>query len=282
MASNVLIPVTNDGDTLVVGKLLGATAVGFYNVAWQLANLVGRNITAVVSSVTMPALALLRDDEDRLRAAYLRMVRFLALVCFPLLVGMAVVAGDLIRTLYGERWEPAVGLLRIFVAFTLVRSVTSPSSMVYNVTGRPDLGFKTVLWFVPVYLLAIAVGSRWDATGIATGVMVARIGCALVDTRVAAGQIGLRMRAVFAAAGGPAALAAVMGVVVWVARQGMAGAGLGPIPRLVAATVLGAAVYAGGLAVVRPQGTGDLTRAFRSVRAGRRGRANAAEPVAVS
>ncbi len=124
MGSNVLIPVTNDGDTLLVGRLLGATTVGFYNVAWQLSNLVGRNVTTVVSSVTMPALALLRDDRDRLRAAYLRMVGFLSVVCLPLLVGMAVLAGDLVPTLYGPRWQPAVTLLRIFVVFTLVRSLT--------------------------------------------------------------------------------------------------------------------------------------------------------------
>ena len=266
MGSNVLIPVTNDGDTLVVGKLLGATTVGFYNVAWQLANLVGRNVTAVVSSVTMPALALVRDDEDRLRAAYLRMVRFLGLVCFPLLVGMAVVAGDLIPTVYGDRWEPAVDLLRIFVAFTLVRSVTSPSSMVYNVTGRPDIGFKLTLWFTPVYLVAIGIGSLWGAAGIATGVMLARTGGALVDTGLAAHQIGLRLRAVAAVVAAPAVLTIVMGVAVWVARQGMAVAGIGAPARLLLSGLLGAAVYLGGLAVVRPAGTDDLLRSLRSVR----------------
>ncbi len=265
MGSNVLIPVTNDGDTLVVGKLLGAAAVGYYNVAWQLANLVGRNITAVVASMTMPALALLRGDDDRLRAGYLRMVSFLALVCFPLLVGMAVVAGDLIPTVYGPRWEPAVGLLRIFVVFTLVRSVTSPSSMVYNVTGRPDIGLRVVLWTTPLYVLAVAVGSRWDATGIAAGVMVARTGGAIVDTRLAARQIGLGLRAVAGAVRGPAVIATVMGAAVWVARQGMAHAGLGAPARLLLSVPLGAALYAVGVAVLRPAGSDDLMRSLRSM-----------------
>ena len=276
MGSNVLLPIMNDGDTLVVGKVLGTTAVGHYNVAWQLSNLIGRNVTAVVSSVTMPALALLRDDPDRLRAAYLRMVRFLGLTCFPLLVGMAVVAGDLIPTVYGPRWEPAVDLLRIFVAFTLVRSVTSPSSMVYNVTGRPGIGFKVTAWFTPVYVVAVVVGSRWGAAGIATAVALVRITTALVDTHLAAGQIGLRLRAVVQTVQAAAALTAVMGAAVWLARQVLANNGVGPGGRLAASVALGAAVYGAGLLVLRPDGTDDLLRSVRAVR--RRFRARARGP----
>ena len=258
MGSNVLIPVTNDGDTLLVGRLLGAGPLGIYNMAWQLANLVGRNVTAVVSSVTLPALALVRGEGERLQAGYLRMVRFLGLVCFPLLAGMAVVAGDLIPVVYGPGWQPAVALLRLFIAFTLVRSVTSPSSMIYSLVGRPGIGFRIVLWLTPVYLAAIAAGCRWGAAGIATGVVLARTGAALIELHLAVRQISLSVRAVALALSASTALTLVMSGAVFVARSAMERGGVPVTWRLLLSAALGAVVYLAGLIVFRPPGSDDL------------------------
>ena len=266
MGSRVLSLVTNDGDTLLVGRLLGTTVLGFYSMAWQLANLVGRNITAVVWSVTMPALARVRDDAERLRSAYLRMIGFLGIVCLPLLAGMAALAEELVRAVYGEGWEPAVTLLRIFVLFTLVRSLTSPSSMVYNVMGRPDIGFKFTLAFTPVYVAAILVGSRWGAAGIAGAVSMVRTGGALVDLHLAARLIDLPLRRVAAVLQGAAGLSVLLAALAWATAGLLGAAGVGPFLRLIAATAVGGGAYVAGLVVRRPAGYEDVARAFRATR----------------
>lgn len=265
MGSNVLIPVTNDGDTLLVGKVLGAATVGYYNLAWQLANLVGRNITAVVSVVTLPALALVRSDLDRFRAGYLRMIRFLGFTCLPVLVGMALVAGDMVPVVYGRRWGPAITLFRIFVAFTLVRTLTSPSSMVYNVTGRPGIGFRIVAWMTPIYVAAIAVGTRWGAAGVATAVVVVRTVGALVELRLAGREIALRLRDVGRVLLPPAAITAAMAAAVTAAQGALVRAGLAPFTRLVAVSALGALTYMAVVLIVRPTGYDDLARSWRLV-----------------
>jgi O-antigen/teichoic acid export membrane protein len=281
MGSNALGLVANDGDTLLVGRVLGAGPLGYYSMAWQLANLVGRNVTSVVASVTMPALALVRDDLARFRAAYLRMVALLGLVCLPLLTGMFVMAGDLVPALYGSRWAPTIALLRIFVVFTLVRSLTSPSSMVYNVTGRPDIGFKFTIAFTPVYLAAIVVGSRWGAVGVASAVMIVRVVGAVVDLRLATGQMGMPVRAVASVLRRAVLLAVAAATAAWLAREALVQAGVGLFPRLALASAAGGAVYVAAVVRLRPPGYDDLARVAQSlVRAvGSRRRTTPAAPI---
>lgn len=166
--------VANDGDTLLVGKVLGSQALGFYNVAWNLSNLVGRNITGVVSAVAMPALTMVSSDINRLQEGYRRMLRLLGLVTFPALFMLFALADDVVRLVYGPGWGSVVNLVRIFIIFTVIRSVTSPVGIIYNVVGRSDIGFKFTLGFLPFYLAAIFFGSQGGITGVAIGVTVVR------------------------------------------------------------------------------------------------------------
>ncbi|MBA2725798.1 MAG: lipopolysaccharide biosynthesis protein, partial [Actinobacteria bacterium] len=166
MGSNFLQLVINDGDTILVGRILGSSALGYYNLAWGLSNLAGRNVTAVISSVAMPAFAMMTKDLSRLRDAYIRMTRLLAILAWPLLAGMFILSNELVSVLYGPGWEPVTLLLRVFIVFTMVRSVTSTVGVIFNVMGRPDVGLKVTAGQAPFYLAGIALGSRFGVLGV--------------------------------------------------------------------------------------------------------------------
>src|SRR5690606_38219351 len=46
---------TRDGDTLLVGKLLGNHALGVYNLAWVASNLVVNNLVGTINKLMLPA-----------------------------------------------------------------------------------------------------------------------------------------------------------------------------------------------------------------------------------
>lgn len=175
IGSNLLLFIIRDGDTLLVGKVLGSSSLGFYNVAWQLSNLVGRNVSAVVFDLGLSALATMKSNLASLQNAFMRLQRFLATITMPLLLGMFVVSDDLVLLIYGPSWNPVVLLLRIFIVFTTIRTVTATVSIVFNVTGRTEIGFKYNLAFVPFYLVAILVGSNWGLVGVALAVTIVRV-----------------------------------------------------------------------------------------------------------
>jgi PST family polysaccharide transporter len=163
-----------EGDTLVIGKTLGLGPLGIYNLAWTTANLVSRNVSGVVGRIALPALSAIADDESRLRAGVGRIMRTLAITSFPLLVGMFVLADKLVLTLYGTQWAASVLPLRILIVFALRRAVGAPVTALYDVLGRPDIGMKLSLLFIPCYLLSIWIGSYSGIVGVAAAVTLVR------------------------------------------------------------------------------------------------------------
>lgn len=218
MGTNILRLLSNDGDTLVVGRVLGGHALGYYNLAWQLSNFVGRNISSVVATVAMPALSLTANDPVRTRRGYKRMIQLLAALSFPTLIGMFVLADDLVEFVYGPGWQPVVVVLRIFIAFTLVRSVTSPIGTVFNAVGRPQIGLKLTAYTLPFYFVAIIIGSPYGVEGVAIGVATVRIVGGIVGATLVNRLLGTTQRDGFGVFLPPLFSATVMGLGVWCLR----------------------------------------------------------------
>ncbi len=72
-----------NADNFLVGRLLGAPALGLYNRAYTLMNLPYTYASNVLSSVLFPAFAHVQDDTGRVRRGYLMMTRVTALIADP-------------------------------------------------------------------------------------------------------------------------------------------------------------------------------------------------------
>jgi len=76
-----------NSDRFLTGRLLGASALGFYQFAYALPHLVVEYFTETVSEVLFPVYSKVQDDHARFRRGYTMTVTLTALVTFPLLVG---------------------------------------------------------------------------------------------------------------------------------------------------------------------------------------------------
>lgn len=186
----ILGTLLNDGDTLVIGRLVNAYSLGIYDRAWNTPGMILKNLTGIVNEISLPSLAAVKSSPETLRKAYQKMLTVLAIVSFPLLVGLFILADDFILTLFGTQWVASIPLLRIFIPFALQRAIASPVGGIYLVTGRPDVGFKFNLIQLPIYFASILVGSQYGIVGIAVGVSLSRtifgliglyLSCRLID-----------------------------------------------------------------------------------------------------
>lgn len=166
--------ILNEGDTFLVGKLLGSAKLGIYNFAWQTANLVNRNVSGVAANVALPALSLAKGDLDKMKEGWRRMSSMVATIAFPVLIGMAVVAEEFILVMYGRQWKEAILPLRIFIIYALRYSVSTPASSVYKAVGRPDYALKLGILVLPFYLFSIWIGSFYGLVGVSIGVTFIR------------------------------------------------------------------------------------------------------------
>ena len=209
LATTTLGFVLNDGDTMIIQRTLGAASLGFYNLGWTLANVSNRLISGVVTSLSLPALATLQSAPAQLGRAHLRFVRICAALAIPTSATLLVLAPDVVRVVYGARWQPSVILLQILLVFTAVRAFTSSTAGVFILGNRPDLGTKMNLGALAVYLPAIWLASSRGVLGVAIAVTVVRVVVAVV-----AFLISLRLLKVSFRAGGAAVLPSLAGAVV--------------------------------------------------------------------
>ena len=129
-------------DYLIVGRVLGAGPLGFYSLAFSLANYPVTNFAFILSRVAFPAFAALRDDPHYARRMYLKMIRLVAALVAPLLVVLALVADPLTVGLLGEKWQPAILPLQLMVLAGISRSIAYPSSDMLRALGFPSVPFK--------------------------------------------------------------------------------------------------------------------------------------------
>lgn len=161
-------------DDWLIGRVLGTTALGYYTKAYDLThkttNQISRNIIGVVF---FPAYARLRNDLERLTRAYLKSLGFVLIVMTPLGLGMLILAPDLVRILFGEKWLPMVPVMQIYAVVILTRPISENSAPLFQSLGKPGFNFRAGLLvlviLVPLSLLFVADG----ITGVALAVAIA-------------------------------------------------------------------------------------------------------------
>jgi O-antigen/teichoic acid export membrane protein len=157
-------------DYALIGGFLGARPLGYYTVAYNLANLPSSRVNAVVNRVFFPLLARAQSDPSRVRDAYLRLQEYTATINFPIVAGLAITAPLLIPVFYGEDWIPAVPLLRVLCVVGLSRAVAGTIGPLLLALGRPDLGLRWSLMLVCIQTPGLWLAVR---TGSALGVALA-------------------------------------------------------------------------------------------------------------
>lgn len=207
-------------DYLLIGRFLGAGALGIYTLAFRIPELVIKQSAGIIGSVSFPAFSQVRRDPGRLRAGYLRTVRLQASVLAPAALGLAIVADPMVAFVFGSRWLDVVPVLQVIAAYTWLRTLVFTAGSVYKAIGRPGL-----LNAISLAQLVVTVPSLWWAAG-SVGTIVA----------VAWMQV---------------ALATLFGVVKWVVvgimlRIGFATQVRQILPGVTAAMVMGGAVLLAG------------------------------------
>jgi PST family polysaccharide transporter len=160
-------------DNLLVGRFLGSTALGFYNLAYNLLVFPTNNISAVVGRVMFPALSIIQHDKQLVRDAYVTANRYIAAVSFPLMIWVLVAAPQLIRVIYGPKWIPVIPLVQIFALAAIVSSIQVNAGWIFLSQGRTDVLFKLGVFTTVVVVISFVVGLRGGVEGVVIAYTIA-------------------------------------------------------------------------------------------------------------
>lgn len=154
---------------LVVGKFFSAEALGYYSRAEQMAMLPASTGSGILGRVTFPLLATVQDDDVRLGEVYRKYLRVSTGAIAPAMIGLCAVAEPVVLVLLGEKWLPAVPLMRVLCLGWMIDPIVLVNLNLLYVKGRTDLVLRleivkkitatTILFSsVPFGLLGLCIG----------------------------------------------------------------------------------------------------------------------------
>ena len=160
--------------TVVIGKLFSPAILGFYSRAIKLQELPLTVITRTVGSVTFPVFSVLHGEGDKLRfiRAFRKASSLLVMICFPMMVGLMIVAKPLVLVLFTNKWEPCIPYLQLLCLAGILQPLQEVNLNVLLAHGRSDLYFRLEILKKIIIIIAIAVTFRWGISAMICGQIV--------------------------------------------------------------------------------------------------------------
>jgi O-antigen/teichoic acid export membrane protein len=174
-AGTLLSYLNDQGDDLLVGKVLGAQFLGFYQTAYKISNLPTTQGAGLVYQIIFPLFSQIQTDHVRLKRGLVKAL----LVTFGLSLGFAVgvwlAAPVLINWLLGRRWLAMVPALNVLLLYGLMRPLVSVSSALFDAVGAPQVATgMNLIKLIVLALLIWPLTSRWELVGTAWAVVIAQ------------------------------------------------------------------------------------------------------------
>jgi PST family polysaccharide transporter len=245
-----------NADYLFVGAQLGATALGLYFIAFRLPELLILPGFRMAQRVLFPFYSRLRDlrsgegeslERSELSRGYLRTLHLGAFISLPFGFGIAALAGPIVLTLFGERWEPAIVPLALIGIWAGITALTGMPGSVFKALGRSGLLTATAIVQVALTLPALWVAAHHSIEAVAATHVGVRLVNLLLSTFIVSRLLETAWILAVVAMLPALALAVVTAAAVYPLTLL-----LPPPVALVVGAITGLAVYLGLLRLFRP------------------------------
>ena len=168
LVSTLIDTIYNDIRSLIIGKMYSSEDLAYYNKGSQFPTLLVSNINSSIDSTLFPAMSLVQEDKERIKAITRRSIKVSTFVIFPMMAGLVACASPFVRFLLTDKWIDAIPFLQIISCALAFYPISTANLSAMKAIGRSDLYLKleivrkavntifllTAMWFGP---LAIAL-----------------------------------------------------------------------------------------------------------------------------
>lgn len=153
LITNIFLQFNNNLLSIVMGRFYTIKDVGFFTQSNKWNNMGCSVIQGMVQSVAQPVLHNVDADKERLRRVFRKLLRFVSFVSFPCLLGLSLVASELITISITNKWSESIVFLQLLCisgAFVPIHNLYS--NLVLS-RGRSDIYMWTTLVLLSVQIL---------------------------------------------------------------------------------------------------------------------------------
>lgn len=175
----------NNVDYLLVGRMLGAAALGYYTMSYRIPEILIRSVNIVVGRVSLPVMSIAQKDREQLRSFYFGYLRSLSMIIFPISVGLALTAPIFIPLFLSDKWNAAIVPAMLVSVALGVSAMGYIPGVLYKATNRPELLTRLNFIKVPLAVGILWFSTRWGINGVAAGQIAIGVVSLLLDTLTA-------------------------------------------------------------------------------------------------
>jgi lipopolysaccharide exporter len=195
VALNIINELALNSDYLVVANRLGATALGFYTLAYRLPELLVNNAFWVFSRVAFPVYAKGRAaGRDAMRDTMLRALRLASLFGFAVGTGLAIVSRDAILVLFSDKWHEAITPMAVISMSVALGSIGFASGDIFPAMGRPGMLVKINAPLTAIRIVGFVIAAQHGIVAVALVHLITNFFYAFVRLAVADRFLGSRFR----------------------------------------------------------------------------------------
>jgi O-antigen/teichoic acid export membrane protein len=250
-AFNFINYFARNADSFVIGRYLGAAALGIYSNAYKVMLFPLHNMTFVANRALYPVMCR-QDNTADMRTLYFKSLSAIALLTAPLMAGIFVLREPFIDMFLGPRWHDVAAVLVWLAPVGFLQSLVSTTGTVSMVRGRTDILLRIGVVNGLLQVASFLIGVQWGILGVAACYLIANVIGAIPALLVALRQLETNLSTLAREIWVAVAAALAMGVAVWYIERYMRAEGYSDMPRLVVGAAFGAALYGALVLVFAP------------------------------
>ncbi|MEO3998806.1 lipopolysaccharide biosynthesis protein [Mesorhizobium sp. CAU 1732] len=123
-------------DQLLVGALLGTASLGLFSFARRIHQLLSELMSGALRMVSFSVLSSMQAEKEKLREAFTFATFASCALSFPIFVGLAATADEVVPLIFGAHWQEAVPALQAFCVIGLITCIGLLQSSLINSQGK--------------------------------------------------------------------------------------------------------------------------------------------------
>jgi PST family polysaccharide transporter len=173
--NGVAVYIAYNLDKVLVGRVWGAEALGYYATAAQLVFAPTGNLNKAIGGVAFSALSRLQHDLARFRSYFLKGYTLVTSITLPITVFVGIFAKDIVLVILGPNWTEVIPIIRLLTPSILVFGIIDPLAWLMWASGRQVRSFKISLVIAVLMISAYFIGLPYGFKGVAFAFSTATI-----------------------------------------------------------------------------------------------------------
>ena len=165
----------------LIGKFIGAAALGQYSRAYGLMLLPLSQINTPISNALIPALSRRLDDMQSYELLYFKYVRIISWLMMIPIASMSIFGSEVIQFLLGKEWVLAGEIFEWLAIASFLQPIWNLNGVVFISAGQTDRMFRLGLFSSPIIVVSFIIGLSFGAIGVATCYSVAMVCLSLLS-----------------------------------------------------------------------------------------------------